>query len=551
MNRLIITLALFVFVVSVAPRAQRPVVPPRDAKTTKTVTASIKGRVTAADTGAPLRRARLMLSATALDRPLYTATDAQGRYEFTDLPAGRYTLEASKSAYVTLQYGQRRAFEAGKPIELAADATLEKMDIALPRGCVISGTVVDDLGEPVALVRVTAFRSRYQEGKRKLSATGRDVETNDLGQYRLFGLQPGTYFVGTRPTPGPSMDGYPFAPSYYPGTLNPGEAQRVVLRLGQERGGVDFVQPPGRLARLSGTVIDSTGRPLANARVSIVNPGTGYVISTPVEPDGSFSLQNIAPGEYGLAAVLLGPRAGDVEQAMVQVTVTGEDVGGLVLQMTHGCRLLGHVVADDGSAPALSASGVRVYPFPVVSDSPLSIQNIGTQGIVKDDWSFEMNGIGGTMLFRPSGLPAGYMLKSVLLDRRDITDLPVDIKGPEDITGLQVVITSQVTEVAGAGSDAKGQPVLEYATVIFADDAARWKYPSRFIATARPDQHGRFKISNLPPGRYLAVALEYLEEGQWEDPDYLEALRPVATMFTLSAGETKTLALKVTRPDGT
>ena len=322
----------------------------------------------------------------------------------------------------------------------------------------------------------------------------------------------------------------------------------MVVQLGQERGGVDFVQPPGRLARLSGSVIDSAGSPLSNASVSIVSPSTGYVLSTPVKPDGSFSLQNVAAGEYGLAAVLRGPGPGDIEQTMLPITVTGEDVTGLLLQMTHGCRLLGRVVTEEGTAPPFPSSGIRVDPLPVMSGAPISIRNIGTQGIVKDDWSFEMTGISGSMLFRISRLPTGYMLKSVLLDGRDITDQPLDIKGTEDVSGLQVVITSHVTEVTGAPVDAKGQPVLEYAVVVFADDAARWKYPSRFLATGRPDQQGRFKIPNLPPGRYLAVALQYLEEGQWEDPEYLQALRQVATMFTLSAGETKTLDLKVNVP---
>jgi hypothetical protein len=181
---------------------------------------------------------------------------------------------------------------------------------------------------------------------------------------------------------------------------------------------------------------------------------------------------------------------------------------------------------------------------------PIRIENIGTQGIVNDDWTFEMNGIGGTMLFRPRQLPAGYTLKSVSLDGRDITDTPIDIKGSEDINGVQVVITNRVTEMSGTVSDTKGEPVREYAVIVFADDAARWKWPSRFLATGRPDQQGRFKISSLPPGRYLAVALEYLEEGQSEDPIFLEALRPLATSFTLGEGERKTLDLRRTNADG-
>jgi len=528
-----------------------PQAPARDTKAPKTATGVIKGRVVAAGTGAPLRRARLLLSAPGLERPLYAATDGQGRYEFADLAAGRYTLKASKSAYVTLEYGQRRAFEAGKPIELADGAALDKVDMSLPRGGVISGTVVDDMGEPVAGLSVTALRSLYDQGKRKFVATGLTVQTNDLGQYRLYGLQPGTYFVGTRPTPGPSTDGYPFAPSYYPGTLNPGEAQRVTVRVGQERSGVDLTQPPGRLARVSGVVVDSAARPLAGTSVSIVSPSTGYMLSAPVKPDGSFLLSNVAPGEYFLAAIVRGPGIGDLQQTMLPITITGEDLAGLVLQMTPGSRVIGRIVSEEGTSLPSSPAGIRVDPLPMTTDVPIRIQNIGTQGIVSDDWSFEMRGLGGTILFRPSRLPAGYMLKSVLLDGRDVTDTPIDIRGTEDLTGLQVVVTSRVTEINGAPGDAKGQPVLEYTVLVFAEDAARWKYPSRFLATARPDQQGRFRTANLPPGRYLAVALEYLEEGQSEDPDYLEALRPLATRFTLGEGETKTLDLTVTKADET
>jgi hypothetical protein len=532
-----------------------PQTPARDTKAPKTATGVIKGRVVAAGTGAPLRRARLVLSAPGLERPLHAATDAQGRYEFTELPAGRYTLTASKNAYVTLQHGQRRAFEAGKPIELADGATLDKVDFALPRGCVISGTVVDDLGEPVASMRVTAYRSRFQEGRRGLVATGRAVETNDLGQYRLFGLQPGTYCVGTLPEPGPSQDGYSSAPSYYPNVLNPADAQALTVRLGQERTGVALVQPPGRLARLSGMAFDAFGRPLVNGSVALVNLSSGsvgYALNSPVRADGSFSIANVSPGEYVMAAVLRDQASNEIQQAALPVTVVGEDIGGFVLQITPGASLSGRIVADEGTALPPSPGGLWVEPFPLPTPQSLTrIQSIGTQGYVKDDWTFAMKGVGGVLLFRTSRLPAGYMVRSVLLDGRDITDVPLDVSGTEVIDALQVVLTSRVTEVNGAVADAKRLPVQEYAVLVFAEDAVRWKYPSRFLATARPDQQGRFRIANLPRGRYLAVALEYLEEGQSEDPDYLEALRPLATRFTLGEGETKTLDLKVTKADGT
>ncbi len=586
--RSLVVAAIFVFVAGVhaqmptgaSPQTQpqtqakpgAPQTPPRDTKVSKTATAVIRGRVTGADNGAPLRRAHVVLSAipasisAGLPKTYSASTDNQGRYEFNELSAGRYTLIASKSSFVTLQYGQRRAFESGKPIDVADGATLEKVDFALPRGGVISGTITDDLGEPIAGVRVTAMRSRYEDGRRKLTSIGRTAETNDLGQYRLYGLQPGAYFVATLPSAGLAAalgqagpmaaaaleQGFQFPPSYYPGTLNAAEAQRISVRIGQERAATDFVQLPGRLATISGQVLDAQGRAQASAMVMLVsatNPGSSMIGT--VNADGTFKVANVAPGEYGLAVSTRDPASGETLSAAVQLAVAGEDISNLAIPMSAGARIVGRVIGDDGNAPPIPTSGVRIFPVALESDLPLRIGGgVLAYGPVNDDWTFDWKGMGGRLLFRPRGLPAGFMLKSVLLDGRDITDVPIDVKGTDDVTGLQIVITSRATEVNGAVTDARGQAAMEYAVVMFSEDAARLKYPSRFVATARPDAQGRYKIPNLPPGRYLAVALEYLEEGQSEDPDYLETLRASATRFMLADGETKTLDLKVTKPEG-
>ena len=526
--------------------------PARDAKVATVGTGAIRGRVIAVDSGAPLRRAQLVLSGGELKQSMHAATDAQGRYEFTHLRAGRYTLQASKGTYVTLHYGQRWAFEAGKPIEVNDGVALEKVDIALPRGGVISGTIVDDLGDPIALACVMAWRSTFDQGKRKLVPAGQYVETNDLGQYRLFGLQPGTYFVKTCRAPRVPLDVDEFAPAYYPGTLNPGEAQPVVVLLGQEHSGVEIVQPPVRLARLSGMVVDSFGRPFPGAGVQILSASRdGTMLRAGVKADGTFSVDDIVPGDYRVAALQHGPGPEDIRTTEYPLTLTADGYSGLVLQMLEGSRLLGRVITDEGKTPPFPAAGMRVTPVAVRSDLPQTIREIDSRATVKEDWTFEMNGMGGSFLFRIPTLPAGYMVKSVLLDGRDFTDKPLDIKGADDVSDLQVVITRQVTEVTGAPVDGKGHPVVDYGIVVFEDDATRWKYPSRFVATARPDQQGRFKITNLPPGRYLAVALEYVEAGQEQDTEYLESLRPLATPFTLSWGDAKMLDLKLTKSAGT
>src|SRR4051812_46356756 len=131
----------------------------------KTGTGRLRGRVLASDTGSIVRRAQVRIASA--DIGTKTAfTDAQGRYEFKDLPAGRFTLSVSKSGFVTMQYGQSRPFEPGRPIELADEQVLEKADVALPRGSALSGRILDEFGEPVSDASVSAMRMQYSGGKR-------------------------------------------------------------------------------------------------------------------------------------------------------------------------------------------------------------------------------------------------------------------------------------------------------------------------------------------------------------------------------------------------
>jgi hypothetical protein len=297
--------------------------------------------------------------------------------------------------------------------------------------------------------------------------------------------------------------------------------------------------------------VDSDGCPFRGAALQILTASNdGSAIEARVNADGSFSVEDIIPGEYRVAAVQHGRGPGEVRRTDYRLTVTADAQAGLVFQLLKGCRVLGRVVTDEGPTPLFPSSSMLVRPVPVPSDLPFTVRESDTRTVVKEDWTFEMNGIAGSIIFTIPTLPAGYMLKSVLLNGRDITDRPVDIQGTDDLAGLELVITTQVTEVAGAAVDAKGNLAVNYGVVVFADESALWRFPSRFVKAARPDQQGRFKIANLPPGRYLAVALEYVEEGQEQDREYLESLRSIATRFTLSWGEAKTLDLKLTKVVG-
>jgi hypothetical protein len=164
-----------------------------------------------------------------------------------------------------------------------------------------------------------------------------------------------------------------------------------------------------------------------------------------------------------------------------------------------------------------------------------------------DDWTFELDnqsGAGVIGLVRP---PPGWFLKEVKLDGRDVIDTPVTFAAGKDVTGVEMLLTQAATTVTGGVVDGRGAAAGDYVVVLFADDRDRWTPRSRFIAAGRPDQENRFKITGLPPGRYLAAAVEYLEPGAERDPEVLERLQAGATPLTLMEAQSQTLTLRLPR----
>src|SRR5205814_1639678 len=127
-------------------------------------TGLIAGRVLAADTGRPVKRARVFATAAELPGGRGVLTDDAGLFQLVELPAGRYTLSVSKSGFVSLAYGQRRPLQAGTPLQLAEGQEIKDIDFRLPRGSVIAGHVYDETGDPMPGVLVRVLRYQYQQG---------------------------------------------------------------------------------------------------------------------------------------------------------------------------------------------------------------------------------------------------------------------------------------------------------------------------------------------------------------------------------------------------
>jgi hypothetical protein len=239
-----------------------------------------------------------------------------------------------------------------------------------------------------------------------------------------------------------------------------------------------------------------------------------------------------------------GPGGDDAEFASVPVTVAGEDLSNVVVVTSKGASVAGRF-SFEGQAKPPNLSAIRLNAMPAdPSEGPMMVGGGG--GTAKADGTFELRGLSGHRIIRVGNLPQGWRLRAVRLNGTDITDTGVEFKTGEQLSNMEIVATSKTTEINGSVTMSNGTPMKEYTVVLFSEDPERWTLPmSRWISAARPDQDGRFKISNMPEGSYYAVALDYIEAGAWSDPDLLERLKARAKRVTLGDGETKTLDLKI------
>ena len=549
-------------------------------------TAAISGRVVNAKTGQPLKRARVSAVSRDVRGRVGAQTDDTGRFVLTDIPSGRYTLSVSKPGYVTLGYGQRRPRQPATPIQVTAGQHLQNINFNLPPGSVITGTLADEEGAPVPMATVRVLRYAYQQGQRQLVPAGTD-RTDDRGEYRVFSLEPGDYFVsatvprqflgGTlrggalgRPGGGPGGGGVTgrfanppggggdqvdepdelgYAPTYYPGVTSLGEAARVMVGLSAEAVGVDFALRLVPTASVRGTIFGTDGMSAAGAQVMMMpSEGAlfrGAMLGARVQGDGTFEVRDVPPGQYVLRAMTRGGRGGGIggtpNFTSQAVAVDGFDISGVTLILGPGTTVSGSVVFESTRQQTPdSASGVRVSA-PTLDPSPFG-GNASAR--VESDGSFEMRNLSdGRRRITSRGAPDGWILKSVYLDGQDVIDTPLDFGGVRRVDGVRLVFTDQVSELSGVVHDGQGGALTEFTVIAFPANEQLWQPQSRYIKASRPDQNARYRIRGLPPGEYLITAVDVVQQGEWFDPRFLERLRPHSARLSIDEGESKDLNL--------
>jgi hypothetical protein len=535
-HRTVAVLAVLVMAAcaSLLEAGQRTSVPgPRGGRAPRPITngGTIVGRVFDANTQAPVRRAQIQ--ATNDEMFVDGTTDDDGRFQLNGLRAGEWRVTVSKGGYYPWNIGQRRPFEIPPPIAVAARQRLE-VQIPLTRGGVIAGRVFDQSGEPLAGLQVKVYRARMSQGYRRLESVGVPDRTDDTGAYRIYALPPGDYYVAAslRMAPADSIVETTYAPTYYPGTGDIGDAERIRIGLASEATAV-FPLLPVRRVHVSGTLLSSSGAP-ADALLTLTSGnselGMPLGIGGVTRRDGSFTIADVPPGRYTLTATLRSD--GPSEIASIPVSVGDDDLTGLTLVTERPGRVQGRFVVDAGVTRALPQD-LEVTAMAARVNGTLVSRGVGSPFVLEEV---------SEPFFVRVDVPKGWAVKRVEVGGADVTDSPSITVPLGQQTDARIVITDRVSDVGGTVM-AAGKPASAH-VVIFAADQTKWGFPSRFVRETTTDAKGRFRVTGLPASdRYLAVAVDYLEDSEHNDPEFLERVRDMALAFPLGDTEARTLDL--------
>jgi hypothetical protein len=515
---------------------------------------SIAGTVVTLAGVEPLRKSKITLQSLN-DRTysISTITDSGGHFELKRLDPGGYKLRVSRVGFVAYVYGQRKPGDPGATLTLRSGQEINDLVFRLIPAGVIAGRILDEDGEPLPSVEVSALREVYAEGKRSLSTTT-VVETNDRGEYRLFGLSPGRYFVSALSLPGSrfgddsgepgdpvdtSSQGY--ARLYYPGTPDAGKATTIVVASGSEIPSIEMLMRQVPVYRIRGHVFNQiTHKPGIGTSVILVPKTAGHEWESNNQQamvekvDGSFEITEVLPGSYVLIGYWFDE--GKVYSSRTEVDVGDADVEGIGVAIGGGTNIKGRVIWD--GRPAVEKEELTVTPTP---EDAHFIFAAGTH--VNQDNSFTLKEVGdGRYTVDVSGQSRNCYVKDVAYAGISVLDDGFTV-ARGSAAFLEITISSRGARVQGSVTNQDGLPAPGVWVVLVPD--APHSAQHRLYKQQTTDQYGHFDLRGIAPGDYRLLSWDEVEEGAWEDPDFLRPFeeKKLGQRVTVKDGDTKSMSI--------
>ncbi len=383
------------------------------------------------------------------------------------------------------------------------------------------------------------------------------------------------------------------APSYYPGTSSLRDAARVKVGSGEVRGGLDFTVTTARVTTIEGIIVGSGGLPSVQLTITPDDTlrffalGGGYPsLVQPPGPDGRFKYTTVVLGHYVIAAranqtappgsgrggaggvnILLGNAAmsgrgggGNTTETMYaveDVTVTGQPIVGLTLNLQRGSRFSGRLVIDAASPQLPDFATIRVglqsgVLTGITTSGSTTIGNAFAQVpavAVGADGTFELAGVPpfpyAVVATVPPAAGRTWWLRSAIVGGRDVLDTGMVFVLGQDATEAVLTISDRHSGINGTLESAVGVPAPDYFIIVMPSDPALWTSGSRRVKTTRPATDGTFKVVDLPAGDYLVVALTDVAPDEWQQPEFLRSIASAGVKITLADGEVKTQNLRI------
>ena len=500
---------------------------------------TVEGQIFNASTAEPVRKATLRMmradfvpSPTSGQPPTYTtSTDAAGRFAMKDIDPGKYRLMVERTGFVGTQYGARGPLRPGTILTLDRGKKIADIVFRLTPHAVVTGRVVDEDGDPVANSQVQLARTSYAQGKKQLSyANG--AQTNDLGEYRIFGVAPGKYYLAVNYRPSLYMNSVDrsaaalsdeeYVPTYYPGTTELSAAAQIDVPAGGQLPSISMKLVKMHTMRVRGHVSQAAISGRANISLMLLprsNDSMNMMMamnrSRPPDAKGNFELTGVAPGSYFLrASVNSGEKGYSVR---MPVDVGNTNVENLNVIITPGIPLTGNVRVESDTPQDLTDTRVLLRP----RDTGIAMFSMGS-GAVRADGAFKVDDISPDQytltLF---GMPDGFYVKTVRLGQTEVPPSNVDLSNGA-AEPLSIVVSPKAGQISGAVQNPKTQQAMPGASVVLIPQAKERTDDFSFYKTITTDQFGNFAFKSLPPGDYKVFAWEDLEPGAYYDPEFVK-----------------------------
>jgi hypothetical protein len=509
-----------------------------------------------------------------------TQTDNDGRFVFRGVKPGQYTVRATRDGYFGGSVNSGSFGLAKTDVTIAADRTVD-VELSMLSGGTIAGRVLKD-GVPQVGLNVQAVVVSYENGYRILQVISNRT-TDDRGQYRLFHLPPGEYFVAATPRQTPlraaAPGALPTAPveqalrSFHPATADASIAVPLIVLEGTEIPGADIALQTARTFKVSGEIrtaipIDTIPGPLPTgaSRTPSVMASLGFALHDPDAPDdaggtsinggipltqsgsqlsGKFEVTGVVPGSYDWRAYFNQntPDGSFVTTAVVPIEVRDHDVEGLLIEINPIVRVNG-VATIDGGAPGDVPVRLSLQVEGSSAKRPGYISIASRIVTAAKDGTFMIPGIqnGRFRVMMATGLPRNLYLADVRQGPATVLDTGFDI-GREQPAPLQVMLRTGAGVIEGVVNDAYKKPVAG-ATVAVVPTIPLRHNRARY-QTATSDINGRFVIGNIIPGNYKVFAWDDIPNGAYFNSKFISRYEDRGFAISVLQSSTRTVELTV------